>query len=229
MGKSTLLAMEARVTARNEREALESGRKTLEDVCLPVYLRFAELRGTRGSSSRTCPSSSDGTIRGTAAGSGGCSAPRSKPGRSSLLFDALDEVARDERQALAGRLDRLVRHYPCPIVCTSRLVGYGAGTFAGMKEVEIRPLGDDQQRALIRLSFTDVDESEGRKKRVDRLLRQLRSKPQVRSLTRNPLLLSMVCSLYHDKATLPDGRSQVYAQALRLMLGEWSAQTRWGA
>jgi HEAT repeat protein len=55
------------------------------------------------------------------------------------------------------------------------------------------------------------------------LIRELRNKPQIRGLAQNPLLLSLICSLYQEKGlTLPARRCQVYEQAVRYMVGKWS-------
>ncbi|KAF5412792.1 MAG: hypothetical protein C5S47_00625 [Candidatus Methanogasteraceae archaeon] len=56
-------------------------------------------------------------------------------------------------------------------------------------------------------------------------IRELRNKPQIQGLTQNPLLLSLICSLYQEKnLTIPARRSQIYEKAVNYMLGEWRAR-----
>ena len=58
-------------------------------------------------------------------------------------------------------------------------------------------------------------------------MRELRNKPQVRGLVQNPLLLSLICSLYQEKGlTLPARRAQVYEKAVAYMLVKWSKEKR---
>lgn len=61
---------------------------------------------------------------------------------------------------------------------------------------------------------------------VKGLIQALRDRPQIGGLAQNPLLLSLICSLYQrDKLTLPARRCQIYKESVTCMLGEWR-QTR---
>ena len=51
----------------------------------------------------------------------------------------------------------------------------------------------------------------------------MREKPQIIGLAQNPLLLSLVCSLYQTKGLeLPARKAQVYEKAIDYMLRKWS-------
>ena len=55
------------------------------------------------------------------------------------------------------------------------------------------------------------------------LIHELQQKPQIRGLAQNPLLLSLVCSLYQeDELTLPARRVQIYKHAVEYMLKNWT-------
>ncbi len=141
-----------------------------------------------------------------------------------LLLDALDEVPQKHRSYLSEKLNRFVRNYPGSIICTSRIVGYGGGFLDGAKEVEIVPFSQKQTEDYIEIWFKNAagylnDDSVS----APALMRELQHKPQIRGLAQNPLLLSLICSLYQEKGlTLPARRCQVYEQAVNYMLGKWS-------
>ncbi|MCH8293281.1 HEAT repeat domain-containing protein [Candidatus Poribacteria bacterium] len=145
-------------------------------------------------------------------------------GKCFLLLDALDEVPKERRNKLADRFKTFARKSNCPIIATSRIVGYGGAIVTDAKEVEIVPFRQKQIRAYIERWFDNAkaaDALDDDTVSVDGLLRELRNKPQIRGLTQNPLLLSLLCSLYQTKKlTLPVRRCEVYKQAVNAMF-DW--------
>ncbi|NMG21249.1 NACHT domain-containing protein, partial [Brasilonema bromeliae] len=146
-----------------------------------------------------------------------------KNGKCLLLLDALDEVPKEHRNHLKDKLNRFARYYSCPIICTSRIVGYGGAFVESAKEVEIVPFSQKQTEQYIETWFTNAagyieDDSVS----AGKLIEELRDKPQITGLAQNPLLLSLLCSLYQEKGlTLPARRTQVYAKAVDYMLSKW--------
>ena len=144
-------------------------------------------------------------------------------GKCYLLLDALDEVPKQNRTRLAEKLNRFARNYNCPMICTSRIVGYGGAFLSEAKEVEIVPFTQKQTAAYIQTWFKNAagyleDDSVS----AEGLIEELRHKPQIGGLAQNPLLLSLLCSLYQVKGlTLPARRTQVYGKAVDYMLGKW--------
>ncbi|WKZ23032.1 MAG: HEAT repeat domain-containing protein [Candidatus Brocadiaceae baterium WH-1] len=54
-------------------------------------------------------------------------------------------------------------------------------------------------------------------------MKELKNKPQVRGLAQNPLLLSLLCSLYQEKEiTLPAQRCKIYEKAVTYLLEKWT-------
>ncbi len=146
-------------------------------------------------------------------------------GKCLLLLDALDEVSQDKRHQLLARLDEFARAYPsCKIIGTSRIVGYGGKLVDGAKDMEIVPFTQQQTEQYIETWFTNAQNSLKDKSVTARgLIQALRDRPQIAGLAQNPLLLSLICSLYQrDKLTLPARRGQIYQQSVDYMLDEWS-------
>jgi HEAT repeat protein/phage terminase Nu1 subunit (DNA packaging protein) len=229
MGKSTLLRMEAGAIAQQERQQLE-GDKALEDVIFPLFLRLSELAKKSEEIIDAIPELIQRDYPNTAPPLIPLLKEKLKTGKCLLLLDALDEVPKVDRNRieLKEKLNRFVGNYSCPIICTSRIVGYDGAFVDGAKEVEIVPFSDKHIEQYIEIWFTNAAEQlSGKSVSAAELVRELRSKPQVRGLAQNPLLLSLICSLYQEKGlTLPARRCQVYEKAVEYMLGKWSQNRR---
>nr|WP_279239750.1 HEAT repeat domain-containing protein [Scytonema sp. UIC 10036] len=227
MGKSTLLRMEAGLTAKEERESLENNLKNIEDVTFPLFLKLSELAELTKEVTATVIEAILKLIEGkcgkTLATFKSLLEDKLQTGKCLLLLDALDEVTNEYRNQLSEKLNDFLRNYPCQIICTSRIVGY-VGFVNKAQEIEIVPFSQKKideyietwfKNAAVYLNNDSVSASE--------LIRELRNKPQVRGLAQNPLLLSLICCLYQEKGlTLPVQRWKVYEQAVRYMVGKWS-------
>jgi len=231
MGKSTLLTMEASLIAQQERESLENNVKSIEDVNFPIVLRLSELAEATNKSTakvikavrRLVGAKYDKTFAEIKL----LLKEKLNKGQCILLLDALDEVPNEQQQRnrLADKLKDFLHNYPCRIICTSRIVGYGGGFLEGAKEVEIVPFSQEQTEQYIEAWFRNAagylnDDSVS----AQSLISKLRNNPPILGLAKNPLLLSLICSLYQEKGllTLPARRWQVYEQAVHYILGKWS-------
>jgi predicted NACHT family NTPase len=94
----------------------------------------------------------------------------------------------------------------------------------GAKEVEIVPFKQKQIEQYIKIWFTNAaDYIDNDLVSANGLIRELQNKPQIRGLAQNPLLLSLLCSLYQEKElTLPARRCQIYEKAVLCMLSKWT-------
>ena len=225
MGKSTLLRRETCLTAQEERQSLKNNTKKLEEVVFPLFLRLSDLAETPEEIIDAIPVLIEREYSERATQVMELLREKLKVGKCLLLLDALDEVPTEHRKRLIEKLNRFAqRQSPCPIICTSRIVGYSRTFVAGAKEVEIVPFSQKQIEQYIETWFRNAagylnDDTVS----ASSLIQELRNKPQIRGLAQNPLLLSLICSLYQEKGlTLPARRCQVYEQAVRYMLGKWS-------
>ena len=232
MGKSTLLRREACLTAQEERQSLANNVKNIEDVTFPLFLRLSELAEVTNEVTakliEAIPRLIEAKYDKTFAEIKPLLVDKLRKGQCILLLDALDEVPNDkeqqQRKRLSEKLNDFFHNYPCRIISTSRIVGYGGAFVQGTKEVEIVPFSQKQTEQYIETWFRNAagylnDDTVS----DSSLIRELRNKPQIRGLAQNPLLLSLICSLYQEKGlTLPARRWRVYEQAVRYMLGKWS-------
>ncbi len=223
MGKSTLLKMEAVKVARSERE-----KKRVETVIFPLLIRLSELGKREEEIIEIIPELVRRDYPKTGFTLEQLLQEKLKTGKCLLLLDALDEVPRAQRPNLQERLNRFVKHNPCPIISTSRIVGYEGGFLDGAKEVEIVPFSQQQREQYIQTWFRNAQgylEDETVSARG--LIEELQQKPQIQELVEKPLLLSLLCSLYQTKGLiLPARRTQIYDQAVDYLLSDWSRQRK---
>jgi len=231
MGKSTLLKMEAVLVAQEERQKLSKNGKNVDDVIFPIVLKLSELDATEEEIfqaipaliSRNYPRTSERVIH--------LLEEKLGEGKCLLLLDALNELPKERRNDLSEKLNRFARDYPCPIICTSRIIGYAGAFLGGAKEVEIAAFSREQIEQYVQNWFTNAADSISNDSiSADGLIQELRSKPQIEGSARIPLFLSLLCSLYQENgrdtacrvSTLPTRRCQVYGKAVEYMLSEWS-------
>ncbi|MEH2084455.1 MAG: HEAT repeat domain-containing protein, partial [Nostoc sp.] len=245
MGKSTLLRMEAGLIAREEREKLlrdpsptKGGEQDtpfssrrggvrsklgVNDVIFPLFLRLSDLAEAKKEIIDAIPLIIERDYPKTAKSIKYLLEDKLKNNKCLLLLDALDEVPQEYRPCLKERLNRFIRNYDCPIICTSRIVGYGGAFVDSAKEVEIVPFSQTQTEAYIQIWFKNAagyieDDSVS----AEGLIVEIKNKPQIAGLAQNPLLLSLLCSLYQTKGLrLPARRAQVYEKAVDYMLSQW--------
>jgi energy-coupling factor transporter ATP-binding protein EcfA2 len=230
MGKSTLLKMEAVLTAQVEKQKLLENEITVDEVIFPLFLRLSDLVDEKVEQTfkaeiidaipilmqRDYPEAPSGISQ--------LLKEKLKTGKCLLVLDALDEVPREQRNRLKEKLNRFAKIYPCQIICTSRIVGYDGAFVNGSKEVEIVPFKQKQIEQYIKIWFTNAaDYIDNDLVSGNGLIRELQNKPQIRGLAQNPLLLSLLCSLYQEKElTLPARRCQIYEKAVLCMLSKWT-------
>jgi len=228
MGKSTLLKRESGLTAKKERESLANNCKTIEDVTLPLFIRLDDLAKYTSDTGKiidAIPRLIEAKYDKHFPAIQSLLEEKLKTGKCLLLLDAVDEVPNNnqQRKQLSDQLNDFLDNYPCHTICTSRIVGYSR-FLNRAKEMEIVPFNQKQREQYIETWFKNArGYLEDDTVSAQALIRELRDKPQIDGLAQNPLLLSLICSLYQEKGlTLPARRCQVYEQSVRYMLGKWS-------
>ena len=109
------------------------------------------------------------------------------------------------------------QHGNCQVVVTSRKAGYH-DELAGFAKLSILELDDEQIQRFAENWF-----GEGRK--ADRLVALLDRSERLRELSRNPLLLSILCIIYlKDDEDLPRRRCALYERSVDLLLHSWKAR-----
>jgi len=147
----------------------------------------------------------------------------------------MDEVADPQLRARVARLiEALAHRYPnARYIVTSRKVGYeGAarvGEGFGLAEVrefspaEVRQFVRDWTRVVEAALTQSEDEAVMRlaDQQAHALIAAIESNQRVAELAVNPLLLTVVALVHRYRAKLPERRSELYEEAVEVLLGHW--------
>lgn len=232
MGKSTLLRMEALKIAREElgklgvntpQPFLNNREKVkVKDVILPLYFRLSELANKLAEKNDDIINIISQLID-KSFQIESIVKEKLEQGKCVLFLDALDEVSSIQLHELNTKLKNFLDNSPCKIYLTSRIVGYSGKFSKEVKEVEIVPFTDQKTAEYIKTWFVNAEGYlENDLVSADGLIEELKNKPQIQGLAQNPLLLSLICSLYQTQdLILPAKRNEVYKQAVDYMLRDW--------
>ena len=141
-------------------------------------------------------------------------------GKALVLLDGLDEV----RQSDHGRVTQQIRdfsdHFPDnQFVMTCRIAAQEY-TFESFTEVEMADFNRDQIRAFVGKWFKTKQDS----KKAESFLDKLKGNPPIEELAKSPLLLTLLCLLFGEAAEFPANRSELYEEALEVLLRKWDAK-----
>ena len=141
-----------------------------------------------------------------------------KRGKLMLLFDGLDDVSSSERprvvQEINNLLDYLEEHR-CRFIITCRTAIYNSQFGHHVPIKEIVQFNARQIRLFLKPWEVDMPEE----KSIEQLMNMLLDRPQIMTLARNPLLLSIIAYLYTDTSfVLPHSRVEFYQKATDILL-----------
>lgn len=156
-------------------------------------------------------------------------------GKAVLLLDGMDEVAdKATRQRVARLIERFVGRYPnCRFVVTSREVGYegaarigaefGLARVRNFSPAEVRQFVRDWTR-VVETTLAQSEAFEVQRlaaAQAEKLIQAIDSNPRVAELAVNPLLLTVIALVHRSRAQLPERRSELYEEAVEVLLGHW--------
>jgi formylglycine-generating enzyme required for sulfatase activity len=156
-------------------------------------------------------------------------------GEGAVLLDGVDEVADFAmRQRVARIIERFTLAYPDNrYVVTSRLVGYteaarlGEGyavsTVREFTRADIERFVTYWNRAVeVALAGNETPFALAEAQRQSQaLLNAIQNNQRVRELAVNPLLLTVIALVQRYRAQLPERRSELYEEAVEVLLGKW--------
>ena len=154
-------------------------------------------------------------------------------GRALVLFDGLDEVPssgedrkENQRGQVAEKLAKFARVYDaCHIIITCRNAATDYTFHPKFTYLEMSDFAPDQVEAFIRNWFWDCAEPDKSVALAEQMLNKL-ARPEhegIRDLTRNPLLLTLLCLNYAETLNFPLRRVEIYQEALDGLLKKWDS------
>ena len=147
--------------------------------------------------------------------------------RAWLLIDSLDEVGdRSMREYLFAVLQGAMNQWAAPMVIASRpFLTDLLLTWEGLNRTTIENFGDHETRVFIRQwvhALFDIaledSLSQASESYREELLHAIESRPAIRQLAVNPVMLTSLCVIHWNERRIPDGRTAVYRAVIRWLL-----------
>jgi len=222
---------------------LSSGQRLPKDLGLPVgttpvLLRLKNLNSQALSNDnglrvflqqeKTCTAAPDGL------NAPGAELWNGRGGPLLWILDGLDEVANpQDRQKVSGWVQEAIQDRPFDyFLVTCRFAGYfkpGVPLVAGFAEFHVRPLDEIQIRRFVRdwykTAYRRMGNSVDPENTSDSLLKMLErpayQTQRIRELCGNPLMLTILCIVYHTNKKLPENRFELYEKCVNVLLEHW--------
>jgi hypothetical protein len=145
-------------------------------------------------------------------------------GRALLAFDGLDEILdTSKRVELVDRVTAFCNKYPlCPVIVTSRLVGYDDAPLPDEYEELVLKKFDDPEILDYVTKFMKVvaDAKAAESKALaEKFLDQTAA--NAADLRRNPLMLGLMAWLFMASGDVPSNRPEIYKECSILMFERW--------
>ncbi|WP_157910540.1 NACHT domain-containing protein [Pseudofrankia sp. BMG5.36] len=141
-----------------------------------------------------------------------------------IIFDGLDELLEPRRrQDTVDSIEAFSEVYPrARILVTSRRVGYMQAPLAEdvFSIVTLDGFDDSQVESYVRNWFA-LDERFSASECQTLSSGFVRESRLVSDLTRNPLMLALMCSIYKTESYIPRNRPDVYEKCSRMLFDRW--------
>ena len=147
-------------------------------------------------------------------------------GRVLLLLDGVDEVPGDRLDKALAHIRDFVDRYSGNRFVSSCRTAFYKGFFTRFRDVLLADFDDDQIANFVRNWFrSDHDRQQGIAEEFLKILVDP-AHASAKELASTPLLLTFLCLTYDDRRRLPPNRSDLYRQALEILLERWAASKR---
>lgn len=153
--------------------------------------------------------------------------PMLEAGRALLAFDGLDEILdTSKRRELADLVTAFCDRYPlCPVIVTSRLVGYDDARLPdSFEEFVLEKFDDDEVNEYLRKFMVVVGEKSKSEADAEAAKFIEQTNKTASDLRRNPLLLGLMAYLFNSRGDVPSNRPEIYKDCSTLMFDKWDGQ-----
>jgi Sulfatase-modifying factor enzyme 1/Domain of unknown function (DUF4062) len=223
---------------------LPTGRNTAaasSQVSFPIFIRVADLihhidEARAGAGNQAFPDPEDPAwigrflaTRNTTFGWGlsiDCFLEKLNSGEAVVMFDGLDEAPDPQKRERASRLfEHATSEYrKSRFVVTTRPQSFlGQGLLADFNEARIEPLDDEAIHTFLDRWCRGIY-PESRlmaEQHRDELAGALRAVPEIRKMTRNPVMLTALAVVHWNEKRIPEQRADLYDSILK-----WLSQQR---
>ncbi len=140
-------------------------------------------------------------------------------GKGLILFDGLDEVSKENNQRIhiTRQLKIFIEKYDLNNIVITCRIAASDYNFQNFAYVEMADFTDKQAEAFVRRWFAES------KSKINGFLKELEGSDNkgIKEMTTSPLLLTLLCIQFDGSMALPPSRSEVYEEALEVLLKTW--------
>lgn len=149
-----------------------------------------------------------------------------KGGRLLLLLDGVDEVPGDRLDKAITHICDFVNRYSSNRFVISCRTAFYRDYFSRFSDVLLADFDDKQIASFVQNWFrSDHDFQRGTGAEFLKILGEP-ANASAMELASTPLLLTFLCLTYDDRQRLPPNRSELYRQALEILMERWAASKR---
>jgi predicted NACHT family NTPase len=140
-------------------------------------------------------------------------------GKFLIVIDGLDETKTTNHQSLCRHLRQFTQWFPNNRYLISCRHGVQYCNFEQFTEVEIADL-KSKQIVDFAAKWFDTEDTQLSLS----FLYKLEENSSIKEFATNPLLLTLLCILFEESRDFPSSRSEIYEEALDIMLKQWDAE-----
>ena len=147
-------------------------------------------------------------------------------GRLLLLLDGVDEVPGDRLDKVITHIRDFVDRYNDNRFVVSCRTAFYKDYFSRFRDVLLADFNDEQIASFAHNWFrSGQDRQRGMAEEFLKILGEP-ANASAKELASTPLLLTFLCLAYDDRQRLPPNRSELYRQALEILMERWAASKR---
>jgi predicted NACHT family NTPase len=142
-----------------------------------------------------------------------------------LLLDGWDELPGEQHRIVTQQIQTLLDTYAGLRVLLSGRGGGPLPQFSGLVTLELTDFAPQQVTSFVHKWFVASQPVQG-KTLAETFLATLNhpDNDRLREMALTPILLHLMCLVFHRFGDFPEQRSKLYQQALDLLLGQWDQQ-----
>ncbi|MGW3943289.1 NACHT domain-containing protein [Streptomyces phaeochromogenes] len=147
-------------------------------------------------------------------------------GRAVVIFDGMDELTDTSlRSRVVDAVEAFAHAYPTtPILATSRRVGYDMAPLDEelFETFFLSPFDDEQKNSYVIKWFDCMrqDSAENRRRYAERFLIE---SEHASDISRNALMLGLMCALYRGEGYIPRNRPDLYRRCSEFLFERWDS------
>ncbi|MFN6474965.1 NACHT domain-containing protein [Nostoc sp. DedQUE07] len=140
-------------------------------------------------------------------------------GRGLILLDGLDEVREEDSSRIIKQIKDFSEKFNTNWFVITCRIGAKEYVFEHFTEVEVADFDINQICTFAKKWFQIKDVI-----KVDKFIQKVKENEPIQELATSPLLLTLLCLVFGEKADFPSNRSELYKEGLDILLKKWDAK-----